>query len=139
MIGTWITWGTQNRETPVRYIAGSRYEIKFIDGLANPYLAVGAILGAGLQGVLDAEPLKHKDCLDDPAKLSLDERRNLGILYQIPRSIEDALKSFRRNSGLRTVLGDEVYKNYLAVKEAEVEMLKPMKVEERRQWLIERY
>ena len=138
VLGTWIAWGTQNRETPVRYISGSRYEIKCVDGFANPYLALGAILGAGVQGVLDSEPLTFKDCLDDPAKLSPDERQALGVTRQFPKSIEEALNSFR-NSLLRTILGDAVYENYLAVKEAEVEMLQQMKTEERRRWLIERY
>lgn len=138
MPGTWITWGTQNRETPIRYISGSRYEIKCVDGLANPYLAVGAVLGAGLQGVLDSEPLTHKDCLHDPAKLSPGQRRDLGIKSQVPRSFEEALNSFRE-SELRDILGDGVSETYIAVKEAEAELLQQMKENERRQWLIERY
>lgn len=138
VLGTWIAWGTQNRETPIRYISGSRYEIKCVDGFANPYLALSAILGAGIQGVLDSEPLLHKDCLDDPAKLNRDERQALGITRQMPRGIDEALNCFR-DSGLKRILGDAVYENYLAVKEAEAELLRPMEEEERRQWLIERY
>ena len=136
--GTWITWGTQNRESPIRYISGSRYEIKCVDGFANPYLALAVILGAGLQGVLDLEPLKLRDCLNDPATLSPDERQSLGITRQLPRSIEEALDCLR-HSQLRTILGNAVYENFLTVKEAEVEMLRHMETEQRRQWLIERY
>jgi len=136
--GTWIAWGTQNRETPIRYISDSRYEIKCVDGFANPYLALSAIIGAGVQGVLDSEPLLHNDCLDDPAKLSSDERQALGIKRQMPKSIDEAFDCFE-GSGLRHILGDAVYENYLAVKEAEAELLRPMQAEERRQWLIERY
>lgn len=138
VLGTWIAWGTQNREVPIRYISDSRYEIKCVDGFANPYLALSAILGAGLQGVLDSEQLLHKDCLDDPAKLSSDERQTLGITHQMPRSFDEALKCFR-DSGLKRILGNAVCENYLAVKEAEAGLLRPMGTEERRQWLIERY
>lgn len=138
VLGTWIAWGTQNREAPIRYISDSQYEIKCVDGFANPYLALSAILGAGLQGVLDSEQLLHKDCLDDPAKLSSDERQTLGIKRQMPRSIDEALTCFR-DSGLKHILGNAVYENYLAVKEAEAGLLRPMETEERRQWLIERY
>ncbi|KAL8726133.1 MAG: hypothetical protein Q9181_006170 [Wetmoreana brouardii] len=139
LLGTWIAWGTQNRETPIRYISGSRYEIKCVDGFANPFLALGAILGSGLRGILDTEPLKHGDCLDDPAYLTTDDRRALGITSQMPRSIAEALRYFRDSATLRDILGDAAFENYLVVKEAEVEMLDEMEMEERRQWLIERY
>ncbi|KAL9592606.1 MAG: hypothetical protein Q9179_006545 [Wetmoreana sp. 5 TL-2023] len=137
--GTWIAWGTQNRETPIRYISGSRYEIKCMDGFANPFLALGAILGSGLHGILETEPLRHGDCLDDPANLTTDERRALGITSQMPRSIAEALRYFRESAALRNILGDAAFENYLAVKQAEVEMLDGMETEDRRQWLIERY
>ncbi|KAL8832447.1 MAG: hypothetical protein Q9191_000267 [Dirinaria sp. TL-2023a] len=136
--GTWVTWGTQNREAPIRYISGSRYEFKCVDGLANPYLALAAILGAGLQGVLSSEPLIHKDCLDDPANLTSDQRRSLGITLQVPRSIDEALTCFKKSS-LRAILGDAVFENYLAVKETEIKMLQPMEPDSRRKWLIDRY
>ncbi|KAL8638756.1 MAG: hypothetical protein Q9228_004120 [Teloschistes exilis] len=137
--GTWLAWGTQNRETPIRYISDSRYEIKCMDGLTNPYLALSAILGAGLRGMLDEEPLHHQDCQNDPALMTEEERKGLGITRQIPRSFEKALDGLKKSRVLKTVLGDAVFENYLAVKEAENEMLQGMEVEERRRWLIERY
>ncbi|KAG6013895.1 hypothetical protein E4U41_004983, partial [Claviceps citrina] len=48
--GTWVAWGTQNRETPLRKIRGSHWEVKCIDGLANPYLAMAALVSAGTGG-----------------------------------------------------------------------------------------
>lgn len=91
-----------------------------------------------MQGVLDSEPLIHKDCLDDPAKLSQDERSALGITNQMPRSIREAFQRFR-DSQLGDVLGNAVCENHLAVREAENEILEQMDTEERRHWLIERY
>ncbi|KAL8688284.1 MAG: hypothetical protein Q9218_005769 [Villophora microphyllina] len=137
--GTWVAWGTQNRETPIRYISGSRYEIKCMDGLANPYLALAAILATGLQGLLDNQPLHHKNCQDDPALLSEDDRNELGISKQVPGSIKEALDCFRSSETLRQLLGSPVFENFLAVKEAENEMLQRMENEERRGWLIKRY
>ncbi|PHH68757.1 hypothetical protein CDD80_7274 [Ophiocordyceps camponoti-rufipedis] len=49
--GTWVTWGTQNRETALRKIKDSHWEVKCMDGLANPYLAISAILFAGWLGL----------------------------------------------------------------------------------------
>lgn len=60
--GTWVAWGTQNRETPLRKIAPGRWEFKSLDGTANMYLALAAVIAAGLLGVAERLELKCKDC-----------------------------------------------------------------------------
>jgi glutamine synthetase len=62
--GTWVAWGTQNRETPLRKVTDGRWEIRCLDGMANMYLAMAAILGAGLLGLKEggAEIFMEKDC-----------------------------------------------------------------------------
>jgi glutamine synthetase len=52
--GTWVAWGTQNREVPLRKSARNRWEVRVIDGFANMYLVLGAVMAAGLRG-LDSE------------------------------------------------------------------------------------
>src|SRR5215207_3593235 len=56
-----ISWGWDNRTTFVRIPAergrATRVEIRIGDGSANPYLAVAAILFAGLHGLTDELPL----------------------------------------------------------------------------------
>ena len=135
---TWICWGTQNRETPLRRIEGSHFEMKCMDGLANPYLALAAVFGAGLQGVEDNEPLRMGDCSVDPSSLSADERKGLGIVENFPKGIEDAVKALEADEQLCEILGPAV-DIYARVKRAENEMLKRMEPVERRNWLIERY
>ncbi|KAL8786203.1 MAG: hypothetical protein Q9195_008322, partial [Heterodermia aff. obscurata] len=98
--GTWIAWGTQNRETPIRHIENSHYEVKCMDGLANPYLALGAILGSGVQGVLDSEALTFTNCKDDPASLSVDDRAALGITSQFPKTFDAALDNLKNDTQL---------------------------------------
>lgn len=137
--GTWIAWGTQNRETPLRKVEGSHWEVKCVDGLANNYLALAAIIGAGFQGILDEEDLPMQDCPTDPALLSSEERKALGIHRKFPTSIKEALKYLREDSQLREIIGDAAADTYLVVKEAENEMLEDMTPEKRKSWLIERY
>ena len=66
--GTWVAWGTQNREVPLRRVEtrgrgkGARWEVRCLDGLANMYLALGAIVGAGLQGIQKGTQMTAKDC-----------------------------------------------------------------------------
>lgn len=135
---TWVCWGTQNRETPLRSIDGPHFEMKCMDGLANPYLALAAIFGAGLQGVEDKEPLRMKDCLDDPASLSVEKRKEFGIKDKFPTGIEEAVDALEADKQLCELLGPAA-DVYARVKRAENEMLKKMEPDERRNWLIERY
>ncbi|KAF3004916.1 hypothetical protein E8E13_006837 [Curvularia kusanoi] len=49
--GTWVSWGTQNRECPLRRIEDGRWEIRCIDGLANMYFVMAGIIAAGILGL----------------------------------------------------------------------------------------
>lgn len=60
--GVWVAWGVQNRETPVRKIGPGHWEVKSIDGLANPYLGVAAILAGGYLGIKSDMKLEMKNC-----------------------------------------------------------------------------
>lgn len=60
--GTWIAWGTDNREVPLRKSAYLRWEIRCLDGFANMYLALCAILAVGLHGMANGVKMTLKDC-----------------------------------------------------------------------------
>lgn len=65
--GSWVAWGTQNRETPLRRVAApdgssARWEVRCLDGMGNMYLALYVILRAGLQGLRDGTELGLRDC-----------------------------------------------------------------------------
>ena len=131
--------GTQNRETPLRRIEGSHFEIRCVDGLSNPYLVLAAVIGAGLQGIFDKEPLEMKDCPNDPSTISAKAREELGITKQFPKSIGEALSYLEADEQLRHILSKSAVETYLTVKRAESEMLQKMDPVKRRSWLIERY
>ncbi len=137
--GRWVTWGTQNREAALRRIEGSHWEVKVVDGLANPYLAVSAVLFAGTRGVVEREPMVWGDCEIDPAKLTGNDRKELGVTEMLPGSVEEGLVALKEDEVLVEMMGRELVERYVAVKEAEVTFLGKMEAEERRQWLMERY
>ena len=137
--GTWVTWGTQNREAPLRKIAGSHWEMKCLDGLANVYLSMAAIISAGTEGVVAGNMLDWKDCEKDPASLSDEERKELGIEEKLPANLDEALEELGEDEGLGEMLGKDVVARYIAVKRAEADLLNEMKDEEKREWIIERY
>ncbi|PYH97504.1 extracellular developmental signal biosynthesis protein FluG [Aspergillus ellipticus CBS 707.79] len=135
----WIAWGTQNRETPVRKISKGHWEIKSLDGLANMYLAMAAILAAGYLGLQEKQPLTVCDCLYDAAKLSDADRSALGITTQLPKSLSQSLDNLASDKALQDVLGHSLVQNYITVKKAESKKLNAMDAEVRQKWLVERY
>jgi len=137
--GRWVTWGTQNRETALRKIEDSHWELKCMDGLANPYFAMAAVLFAGVNGVLAKEKLKWRDCEIDPAHLTENDRKELGVEEMLPGSVEEALNALKQDEELVEWLGPELVERYTALKEFELTFLVRMGEEERRQWLMERY
>lgn len=136
---TWVSWGTENRESPLRRIRGSHYEIRCADGFANMYLALSAIIAAGMLGVSHGEPMTMKDCQVDPAKIMPEEREKLGIKEKIPASIEEALWCLREDKEMHDALGRMFVEDYLQLKTVEVEKLKGIEPTKRRNWLMELY
>ncbi|KAI1128315.1 glutamine synthetase [Nemania abortiva] len=137
--GRWVTWGTQNKEAPLRKCEDSHWELKTLDGLANPYLAIAAVLAAGIEGVRTRTPLKWKDCIEDPAKLTKAERGVLGIDKMFPKDLHEALQALSADRELASLLEPAFVQRYIDSKNAELEMLDAMSSDERRRWILERY
>ncbi|OJK01463.1 hypothetical protein ASPACDRAFT_1854838 [Aspergillus aculeatus ATCC 16872] len=135
----WVTWGTQNRESPIRKISAGHWEIKTLDGLANMYIAMSAFLAAGYLGVKNNEPLTASDCPYDAATLDEAGRQSYGINTQLPKSLSQSLDHLEADTALQDVLGATLVENYLLVKRAEKKKLDSMDEDTRRQWLLERY
>jgi glutamine synthetase len=120
----------RNREAllripPVVTLAGGdparqlRLEYRGADSAANPYLALGAIARAGLEGVragLPAPPILDRD----PAQLDSAEAVRYGVGH-LPRSLEDSLHALEEDDAARSWLTPLLYDTYLSVKRAELE------------------
>ena len=122
--GAWNAFGYDNREAAVRVCSplgaeGSiNLELKPSDSTGNPYLALGAFIYAGLDGLrskLDAGEAVGVD----PATLSDADRASLGIT-QLPSSLGEALDALEADAVLRGALGPLRTTAYLAVKRSEV-------------------
>lgn len=80
-----------------------------------------------------------KDCPTDPSTITAEEREELGITKQFPKSISEALHYLEKDQQLGQILSKPAVETYVAVKRAESEMLQKMEPDKRRTWLIERY
>ncbi|OTB01152.1 hypothetical protein M426DRAFT_64600 [Hypoxylon sp. CI-4A] len=134
--GRWITWGTQNKEAPLRKVDRSHWELKVLDGLANPYFALAALLTAGSEGVKTGAELTWSDFAGDPAKITDAERRELGIEKMFPADLKEALDALEKDP---LGLPPKFVQRYIDVKNAEMALLEPLMPEERRRWVLERY
>ncbi|KAK6005439.1 hypothetical protein QM012_007081 [Aureobasidium pullulans] len=137
--GAWVAWGTQNREVPLRKVKTGRWEIRCLDGFANPYLAISALLAAGLNGVEAKKHMEMKDCTENPARLTEAQRAELGITERMPTSLEESLRHLETAEVLKQFLSPRMIDDYVVMKRAEKQMLDEMDGKERHAWLIERY
>jgi glutamine synthetase len=123
----YTAWGPDNREGAIRVPSQRRgleaestnLELKPSDSSSNPYLALGAVLAAGLDGI------EHKrdpgePTLVDPDTLSDAERARRGI-RRLPTTLGEALDALERDEVLREALGPTLAREYLAVKRSEVQ------------------
>ncbi|CAK3971882.1 glutamine synthetase guanido kinase [Lecanosticta acicola] len=137
--GRWVAWGTNNREVPLRRVSPLRWEVRCLDGFANPYLALVTLFSAGLLGIRNQQELKMKDCLKNPSKLSEEELKDLGILEKLPTTLDESLRALNDDLELQKIMGEDLVRNWIEVKRAEQESLSEMGEGERKVWLIERY
>jgi glutamine synthetase len=112
---TAIAWSYDNRTTGFRIVGEGpslRIECRIPGADANPYLAMAALLAAGLDGI------EHRT--DPPPSYSGDayQARELAT---VPATLADALSEFRNSSFVREAFGDEVVVHYSRFVEVELE------------------
>lgn len=115
-------WGVENREAPLRYVPATELlgedhanvELKPSDASANPYLALAAVLTAGLAGVTDDVPLPAP-IGEDPGTWSDQRRQEAGVvrLPATPAQQDAALVASPRVSG---TLGEDLLGAFRAVR-----------------------
>jgi glutamine synthetase len=123
--GAYTCWGYDNREAPVRVPstfrgaeeASTNLELKTADATCNPYLAVGGLIAAGLDGLeRDLEPPAPVQV--DPATMEEDEREPQAI-HVLPGSQAEALDALEEDAVLTESLGPVLAHSYLAVRRSE--------------------
>ena len=108
----YVSWSRQNRSQLVRIpqVKGNncRMELRSPDPACNPYLAVGLVLAAGLDGI------EHRMLLQAPINKNLfdpTEAAGLG-LERLPSTLEEAVQAAQESEFLHRVLPEELSHRY---------------------------
>jgi glutamine synthetase len=124
--------GLRNREALLRIpalvelgggdqAAQMRLEYRGADSSANPYLALGAVLRAGLEGLregLAPPPLLERD----PAELDAADAMRYGV-GALPGTLELALEALATDATARGWIDPQLYAAYVAVKRTELDAM----------------
>ncbi|MFJ9442652.1 glutamine synthetase [Kitasatospora sp. NPDC101235] len=129
--GAYQCWGLENREAALRLVTGStgeraaaaNAEVKCFDASANPYLAVGGVIAAGLAG-MDQRRALPPEFTGDPAAAEP------GTVPRLPTGPAEAIAAYERSAVLREALGEPLYQAVLAVRRAEQEQYAAVTPEE---------
>lgn len=118
-----VAWGSYNRSSLVRipnHADGHQtmdIEVRHPDPSANPYLAVAALIHAGLDGIQrKREPGPAVD--DNIYALDEAELKRRGIA-RLPATLRDALEAMQSDDVVREALGDHAYHAFLELKQKE--------------------
>ena len=132
----YAAYGFDNREGAIRVPStfwgreteSINLELKPSDHSGNPYLALGALLAAGLDGIQKRiDPGEPQEI--DPGNYSDEEREKRGI-RRLPTSLDEALDELERDEMLKEALGPLLATSYIAVKRNEAAFFKDKTQEE---------
>src|ERR687890_583162 len=111
---TAVAWGRDNRTCSLRVVghgAGLRVENRLPGADVNPYLAVSALIAAGLHGIEQELPL---------------EDEFVGNAYEadkphVPTNLREAQELFAKSEAARGAFGVEVVEHYMNMARVEIE------------------
>ena len=109
-----ISYGGNNRTHMVRIPEPGRFELRLMDGAANPYLLQAGILAAGLDGIARRR--------DPGTRLDLNMYEPGAIppgTARLPLNLLDALRAFDASTMLREALGGGFVDSYVKLRMAE--------------------
>jgi glutamine synthetase len=109
-----ISYAGNNRTHMVRIPDAGRFELRLMDGAANPYLLQAGVLLAGLDGIKNKrDPGKRLDI-----NMYTDGHKAEGV-RRLPGNLLDAVRQFEKSPVVRDGLGAQLVESYGKLKHAE--------------------
>ena len=111
-----ISYTGNNRTHMIRIPDPGRFELRLMDGSANPYLIQAGIMASGLYGI------ENKVDPGQPLQCNMyTDYKNYPELKRLPDDLEDALEKLEENKVLKEAFGEDVINSYLKLKKQEID------------------
>jgi glutamine synthetase len=111
-----ISYTGNNRTHMIRIPDPGRFELRLMDGSANPYLLQAGVIAAGLDGINNkTDPGEALTCN------MYTDYKNYPNLNKLPNEIEDALDELNNSKKLKESFGEDVINSYLKLKNKEID------------------
>jgi len=110
-----ISYTGNNRTHMIRIPDKGRFELRLMDGSANPYLLQAGIIAAGLEGInkkLNPGKPLHCNMYEDFKKYP--------NLKKLPNDIFEAIEILEKSKSLSEAFGSDVIKSYIKLKNSEI-------------------
>ena len=111
-----ISYSGNNRTHMIRIPDPGRFELRLMDGSANPYLLQAGIIAAGLFG------MNNKSNPGEPLTCNMyTDSKNYPNLAKLPNDLEDSLSKLDDNKHLKEAFSEEVINSYIKLKNQEID------------------
>ncbi len=127
-----ISYTGNNRTHMIRIPDPGRFELRLMDGSANPYLIQAGIMASGLYGI------ENKVDPGQPLQCNMyTDYKNYPELKRLPDDLEDALEKLEENKVLKEAFGEDVINSYLKLKKQEIDEFNKDEVFDKRKDITE--
>jgi glutamine synthetase len=110
-----ISYTGNNRTHMIRIPDAGRFELRLMDGSANPYLLQASVLAAGLYGLINkidpGEPLTCNMYTD---------YEKYPNLPKLPNELQDSLELLKNNNEMSEAFGEETINSYIKLRKSEI-------------------
>ena len=111
-----ISYSGNNRTHMIRIPDPGRFELRLMDGSANPYLLQAGVIAAGLHGI------NNKSDPGEPLTCNMyTDYKKYQNLKKLPNEIEDAIEKLEESKDLKDSFGEDVINSYVKLKNQEIE------------------
>ena len=110
-----ISYTGNNRTHMIRIPDPGRFELRLMDGAANPYLLQASVLAAGLYG------LKNKIDPGKPLNCNMyTDYTKYPDLPKLPNELNNSLDQLKNNKEMNNAFGKEVIESYIKLRSSEI-------------------
>jgi len=114
-----ISYTGNNRTHMIRIPDPGRFELRLMDGSANPYLLQAGVLAAGLHG------LQNKINPGKPLHCNMyTDYKKYPNLPKLPDNLDQSLEKLKNNKKMNKFFGKEVISSYLKLRNSEIKEFK---------------